>query len=118
MKTLWLPREGFVKHSRRLSVESPSQRLCDGFTKASRRDHYGDFMKPSFEAFVNPSDEVHIGFGIQSNCSGLLEPSRPRFVGVPLLFLQNYAVQRGNGYDLPDNADKYRSGGRADKVNS
>ena len=29
-------------------------------------------------------------------------------------FLCNYAVQRGNGYDLPDNTDKYRSGGRAD----
>ena len=30
-------------------------------------------------------------------------------------FYCDYAVQRGNGYDLPDNkADKYRSGGRAD----
>ena len=35
-------------------------------------------------------------------------------MGVPLLFFCNYAVQRGNGYDLPDNADNYRSGGRAD----
>ena len=70
-------------------------------------------MKPSFEAFVNPSDRVHIGFGIPSNRYGLLEPSRSRFVGAPFFFCIN-AVQRGNGYDLPDNADKYRSGGRAD----
>ena len=34
-------------------------------------------------------------------------------MGVPLFFC-NYAVQRGNGYDLRDNADKYRSGGGAD----
>ena len=29
-------------------------------------------------------------------------------------FFCNYAVQRGNGYDLLDNADQYRSGRRAD----
>ena len=58
MKTFWLPREGFVKYPRRLSGESPSQRLRDGLTKASRRDRYGGFMKLSFEAFVNPSDGV------------------------------------------------------------
>ena len=57
-----------MKYPRRLSEESPSQRLRDGFTKASQRDHYyGGFMKPSFEAFVNPSDGVRIGFGIPSN---------------------------------------------------
>ena len=67
MKTLWLPCEGFAKHPRRLSGKSPSQRLRDDFTKASRRDHYGGLMKPSFEAFVNPLDGVHIGFGIPWN---------------------------------------------------
>ena len=56
-----------MKLPRRLSGELTLQRLRDGFTKASRRDHYGGFMKPSFEAFVNPSDDVHIGFGIPSN---------------------------------------------------
>ena len=67
MKTLWLPCEGFMKHPRRLSRESPSQRLLDGFKKDSRRDHYGGFTKLSLEAFGNPSDGVHVGFGIHSN---------------------------------------------------
>ena len=30
------------------------------------------------------------------------------------VFIFNNAVQRGNGYDLPDNSDKCRSGGKAD----
>ena len=75
-----------MKHPRRLSGEFSSQRLRDDFTKASRRDHYGGFMKPSFKAFVNPSDRVHIGFGIPSNRYGLLEPSRSRFVDAPFFF--------------------------------
>ena len=43
-------------------------------------------MKPSFEAFVNPSDGVHIAIGIPPIRLGLLEPSRPRFVGALILF--------------------------------
>ena len=53
MGTSWLPRVGFVKHPRRLNGESPLQRLRDGFTMISRRDHCGGFMKPFFKAFVN-----------------------------------------------------------------
>ena len=44
MKTSWLPREGFVEYPRRRSGKSSSQRLRDGFTKTSRRDHYGEIQ--------------------------------------------------------------------------
>ena len=70
-------------------------------------------MKPSFEAFVNPSDgstsdpeSLRISKGY-FNHGGLI-------YWVYRYFFCNYAVQRGISYDLPDKADKYRSGGRAD----
>ena len=71
------------------------------------------FMKPSLEAFVNPSDGSTSDLESLRIAKGYLN-HRGLVLWVYNVFFCKYAVQRGNGYDLPDNADKYRSGGRAD----
>ena len=63
-----------VEHPLRLSEESPSRRHRDVFATSSRRDHYGGFMNPSFEAFVDPSDGSHDKPGTPSNREGQYAP--------------------------------------------
>ena len=78
-----LLREVFAEHPRRLSGESPSRRHRDVFATSSRRDHYGGFMNPSFEAFVDPSDGFHDKPGTPSNREGQYAPPEAWIVGEP-----------------------------------
>ncbi|CAN0297808.1 unnamed protein product [Ascophyllum nodosum] len=78
-----LLREGFAEYARRLSGESPSRGHRDVFATSSRRDHYGDFMNSSFEAFVDPSDGFQDKLGTPSNREGQYAPPEAWIVGEP-----------------------------------
>ena len=76
-----LLREGFAEPPRCLSGESPSRRHRDVFGVPSRRHHYGGFMNPSFEAFVDPPDGFHEKPGTRSNREGQFSPPEARSCG-------------------------------------
>ena len=82
-----LLREGFVEPPRCLSGESPSRRHRDVFAVPSRRHHYGGFMNPSFEAFVDPPDGFHEKPGTRSNREGQFSPPEARMVVEPRMQL-------------------------------
>ena len=82
-----LLREGFAEPPRCLSGESPSRRHRDVFAVPSRRHHYGGFMNPSFEAFVDPPDGFHEKPGIRSNREGQLSSPEARMVVEPRMQL-------------------------------
>ena len=75
-----LLREGFAEPPRCLSGESPSRRHRDVFAVPSRR-HYGGFMNPSFEAFVDPPDGSHEKHGTRSNREGQFSPPEAHIYG-------------------------------------
>ena len=56
-----------ARASRSTCGVSAGSHLRNGFTTASRRDHYVGFIKPYFEPFVNPWDGVHGGSETPSN---------------------------------------------------
>ena len=82
-----LLREGFAEPPRCLSGESPSRRHRDVFAVPSRRHHYGGFMNPSFEAFVDPPDGFHEKPGTRSNREGQFSPPEARMVVEPRMQL-------------------------------
>ena len=82
-----LLREGFAKPPRCLSGESPSRRHRDVFAVPSRRHHYGGFMNPSFEAFVDPPDGFHEKPGTRSKREGQFSPPEARMVVEPRMQL-------------------------------
>ena len=82
-----LLREGFAEPPRCLSGESPSRRHRDVFAVPSRRHHYGAFMNPSSEAFVDPPDGFHEKPGTRSNCEGQFPPPEARMVVEPRMQL-------------------------------
>ena len=82
-----LLREGFAEPPRCLSGESPSRRHRDVFAVPSRRHHYGGFMNPSFEAFVDPPDGFHEKPGTRSNREGHFSPPEARMVVEPRMEL-------------------------------
>ena len=55
----------------------------DGAATASRRDHYGGFMNPSFEAFVDLLDGFHEKPGTSSNREEQYAPPEAWIVGEP-----------------------------------
>ena len=82
-----LLREGLAEPPRCLSGESPSRRHRDVFATSSRRHHYGGFMNPSFEAFVDPPDGFHDTPGTPSNREGNFSPPEARMAGEPRMQL-------------------------------
>ena len=80
-------REGFAEPPRCLSGESPSRRHRDVFAVPSRRHHYGGFINPSFEAFVDPPDGFHEKPGTRSNREGQFSPPEARMVVEPRMQL-------------------------------
>ena len=103
MKAPWGLHEAFAKTSRKHSAKvgskglrdcsvrasrsthgvSAGSRLRDGTATSSRRDHYGGFMNPSFEAFVDPSDGFHDKPRTSSNREGQYAPPEAWIVGEP-----------------------------------
>ena len=57
------------------------------FATSSRRHHYGGFMNPSFEAFVDPPDGFHDKSGTPSNREGQFSPPEARMGGGPRMQL-------------------------------
>ena len=82
-----LLREGFAEPPRCLSGESPSRRHRDVFATSSRRHHYGGFMNPSFEAFVDPPDGFHDKPGTPSKSERQFSPPKARMAGEPRMQL-------------------------------
>ena len=54
---------------------------------SSRRRHYGGFMNPSFEAFVDPPDGFHDKPGTPSKSEGQFSPPEARMAGEPRMQL-------------------------------
>ena len=77
-------RDCSVRASRSTRGVSAESRLRDGTATSSRRDHYGGFMNPSFEAFVDPSDGFHDKPGTPSNREGQYAPPEAWIVWVNL----------------------------------
>ena len=115
-----LLREGFAEPPRCLSGESPSRRHRDVFAVPSRRHHYGGFMNPSFEAFVDPPDGFHEKPGTRSNREGQFSPPEARMVVEPrmqLLGLCSFDARRKSRF-LFFGAEKRRFFGEPKKEKS
>ena len=105
-----LLREGFAEPPRCLSGESPSRRHRNVFAVPSRRHHYGGFMNPSFEAFVDPPDGFHEKPGTRSNREGQFSPPEACMVVEPrmqLLGLCSFDARRKSRF-LVFGAEKRR----------